>query len=450
MGTKLSFFTDYLRNTYWFVPSIMLLGSAFLAWVTTNIDDETDPEKLRWVGDLIFSGGADGAHAVLSTIAASMITVAGVVFSITIVSLQLASSQFGPRMLANFMRDRGNQITLGTFVSAFLYSLLILRTVRTDDPQSIPHLSITVALVLAVAGLSVLIYFIHHVATTIQAPNLIAAITTELRRAAADVFPDADEVENVPATQTPDLPEGFDEGARLVAARGTGYVQVIDLDKLTALAREHDLVVRIETRPGRFVVAKTAFARAYPGTAVTDEVATAIAACIETGSRRTPQQDVEFPIKQLVEIAVRALSPGINDPFTAATCVDQASAGLCDIAARELPSPYLVDEDGALRVVAGDPVTFERLVGGAFDQVRQCADFHTPVYVHMLESLTRIVGCVRDASRLEPLLREGRLVVEAAERNVEAEEDQEVIEERYDRLLAAAERARRAVAGSPT
>lgn len=449
-GTKLNRISDRLRNTYWFVPSVMLLGTAFLAWVTTNIDDETDPENLRWVGDLIYSGGADGAQSVLSTIASSMITVAGVVFSITIVSLQLASSQFGPRMLANFMRDRGNQVTLGTFVSTYLYSLLVLRTVRTDDPSSVPHLSITVALVLAVAGLSVLIYFIHHVATTIQAPNLIEVIAAELRRATDDVFPDADEVENRPDANTRELPEDFEAGSRPVGAGDTGYVQVIDLEQLTGVAREHDLVIRLETRPGRFVVDNTPFARAYPAAAASDDVLAEIASCLAAGARRTAQQDVEFPVKQLVEIAVRALSPGINDPFTAATCVDQLCAGLCLIAARDFPSTSLVDDEGALRLVAGDAVTFERLVGGAFDQVRQCADSHTSVYVHMLESLTRIVGCVRDGSRVEPLLREGRLIVEAAERNVDAEEDQEVIEERYDRLLAASDRARHAVAGTPT
>jgi uncharacterized membrane protein len=217
---------------------------------------------------------------------------------------------------------------------------------------------------------------------------------------------------------------------------------VIDVERLVSIGRDHDLIIRLETRPGRFVVDRTAFASAYPAERVNGDVEEALAVAVATGARRTTQQDIEFPIKQMVEIAVRALSPGINDPFTASTCVDQTSSGLCELAGRKLPSPYVVDGDDALRVVHGDPVTWERLVGGAFDQVRQCADFHTTVYVHLLESLARIAGCVRSPERLDPLLREARLVVEAAGRNVEAEADRDVVEQRYDALLTVAERVR--------
>lgn len=436
MGIRFRFVAERLRNSYWFVPSLMLLGSAVLAGATIRIDDGFDPEKIEWLGQLVYSGGPDGAREVLGTIASSMITVAGVVFSITIVTLQLASSQFGPRMLSNFMRDRGQQLTLGTFVSTFLYSLLVLRAIRSDEPRTVPHLSVTVALLLAVASLSVLIYFIHHVATTIQAPNLIAAISKELVRATDLLFPDVENVETAAApSREPDLPDDFDTRSRRVPAKETGYVQVIDLERLVSVARDHDLLIRLETRPGRFVVNDTTFARAYPAERVTDEAADAIAGCVVAGSRRSSQDDIEFPIKQMVEIAVRALSPGINDPFTANTCVDQLSSGLCELAAREFPSPHVVDQDGHVRVTVGDPVTWGRMVGGAFDQVRQSADFHVSVYVHLLESLTRIAGCVRRPDRLEPLAREARLVLEAARRNVEDEADQVTIQQRYDDLL---------------
>jgi uncharacterized membrane protein len=441
MGTRISYTEDRLRNSYWFVPTLMLLGAAALAWVTTNLDDSFDPEKMRWVGDLIHSGSSDGAREVLGTIAASMITVAGVVFSITIVSLQLASSQFGPRMLANFMRDRGNQITLGTFVAAFLYSLLVLRTIRND--ATVPHLSVTFAVGLAVAGLVVLIYFIHHISTAIQAPNLIDAIADELRRGVDHLFPDVEDVDNADSPEvSPVFPDGFDERSRPITAPGTGFVQAVDIEDLVKIAADHDLVIRLQTRPGRFVVQRTPFACAYPADRVSDEVATAIAECVMPGARRTAQHDIEFPIKQMVEIAVRALSPAINDPVTASTCVDQTGAGLCELAAREFPSPYVLDGQGRLRFVDGDPITWERLVGAGFDQVRQAAAFHTIVYVHMLESLTRIAGCVRHHSRLEPLLREARLVVEAAERHVEAQADRDVIEQRYGALLTAVDSIR--------
>ncbi len=443
MGTRISYLADKLRTSYWFVPAVMLVISALLVWVTTTVDERFDPEGLPVIGGFLFSGGPAAARDVLSAIASSMITVAGVVFSIAIVTLQLASAQFGPRMLANFVRDRGQQITLGTFVSAFLYSLLVLRAVRSNDIEAVPHLSVTVALLLAIAGLSVLIYFVHHVATTIQAPNLVDSITEELMDAIGRMFPNLDEVEGAREPNgEPELPEGFHTLSRRVPADHTGYVQIIDVDRLLEVACEHDLVVGLDTRPGRFVVGNTPFAQAYPALSAPDPVLQDISAAITTGARRTSQQDVLFPVKQIVEIGVRALSPGINDPFTAGSCVDQLGGALCDIARRSLPSPYILDDEGTLRVVNVDALTWEQVVGGAFDQIRQSADFHAPVYVHMLESLARIAGCVRDQSRLEPLLREARLVREAAERNVESEADQQVVAQRYDDLVRVVEAVR--------
>ncbi len=435
IGATISVIGDRLRNSYWFVPALMMAGAAVLAFTTISVDDAMDLENNPWLRPFVYSGGPDGAREVLGVIAGSMIGVAGVVFSITIVSLQLASSQFGPRMLANFMRDRGNQITLGTFVSTFLYSLLVLRTIRTTDITSVSHVSVTVALILAIASLSVLIYFIHHISTTIQAPNLIDAIANELRRSIDHMFPDLDQLPFTAATrQNVQLPADFDDTGR-IDANSTGYVQVVDLETLVGIAKDNDLIIRLPTRPGRFVVNHTPFAHAYPASRVTDEVRRQIADTVVTGARRTSVQDIEFPIKQLAEIAVRALSPGINDPFTASTCVDQIGAGLCRIAGRAMPPTTVLDEEDRLRIVNEDPVTFPRLVGAGFDQIRQCADFHAPVYAHMLDALTRIAGCVNDPSRLGPLLKEARLVVEAAERKVEAGADLEGIQRRYDELV---------------
>lgn len=290
----------------------------------------------------------------------------------------------------------------------------------------------SVALLLAIAGLSVLIYFIHHISVTIQAPNLVSSIGIELQRGIDSLFPATDELHDAEEAPATDLPD--DGEARRVEAHTSGHMQVINLEGLVEVAREHDLVVRLETRPGRFVVHTSTLAHAWPASRVSDEVA----GTVVTGSRRTPVQDVEFPIRQLAEVAVRSLSPGINDPSTAGTCVDQMSVGLCHAAGRAFPPRSLADEDGIVRLVIGDPVTFERLIGVAFDRVRQSADFHASVYIHVLEALTRIAGCVRNPDRLEPLLRAGRLVVEAAEESVADEADQAVIKKRYDVLLAAA------------
>jgi uncharacterized membrane protein len=190
MREKLAVFWDSLRSSFWFVPTMMALGAATLSIVTIDTDRVSNAAFANSLG-FIWSGGAEGARSILSTIAGSMITVAGVVFSITIVALTLASSQFGPRLLRNFVRDRGNQITLGTFISTFMYCVLVLRTVRVkDEGNFVPFVSVTCGIALAVASIGVLIFFIHHVSRSIQAEFLIAKVGEEFRNSITDHFPE--------------------------------------------------------------------------------------------------------------------------------------------------------------------------------------------------------------------------------------------------------------------
>jgi len=276
---------------------------------------------------------------------------------------------------------------------------------------------------------------------TIQAPNLVARIGAELRHGIDHVFPDTDATEQAQPAAPDDVEEQLRSGTpRDIPAGGSGYVQVIDLDGLVETARKHDLLIRLVVGPGRFVVPSTSFAQAWPADRVDDEVGAAIVRTLVTGARRTPIQDVEFPVRQLAEVAVRSLSPGINDPYTAETCVDQLSVGLCRLADRPFPPDRIADADGAVRVVVGDPVTFERMIRAGFDQIRQCADFHAPVYVHLLAALTRIAERVQDPARLVPLRTQGRLVLEAAERAVPSAEDRRPVEDGHAALVAAAAR----------
>ena len=223
----------------------------------------------RFIGTLswVYTGGPEGARAVLSTIAGSMITVAGVTFSITIVALTLASQQFGPRLLRSFLRDLGNQIVLGTFVSTFIYCLLVLRTVRgNDDAQFVPHLAVTLGVLLAMLSLGVLIFFIHHVSMSIQASQIIANVAADLEGAVARLFPERLGHERTPVTaNTTALPVDFEESASAVPADSNGYVQAIDEDALMTLATERDVVLRIDAEPGRFVRCGTALVRVRPG-----------------------------------------------------------------------------------------------------------------------------------------------------------------------------------------
>ena len=325
----LATFWEELRESYWGVPSVMAALSIGLAFATVAVDRAIQD---RWVreAEWLYTGGPEGARAVLATVAGSMITVAGVAFSVLIVALSLASSQFGPRLLRTFMRDRGHQLVLGTFTATFLYCLLVLRTVRDlDDREFVPNMSVTVAVLLAVCSLGVLIYFIHHAAVSIQASHVIAEVGGELHACIDRLFPEELGQETRGAEPEEDaVPASFEREARPVAAAGDGYVQAVENDQLLKLAAEHDLLVRLARRPGHFVVKGSSLAHVWPGERLNEALAGRLRATFQLGPRPTPTQDVEFAVEQLVEVAVRALSAGVNDPFTATTCVDRLGAAL--------------------------------------------------------------------------------------------------------------------------
>jgi uncharacterized membrane protein len=288
----------------------------------------------------------------LSVIASSMITVASLIFSITMLSLQLASSQFGPRTLGNFMRDRSNQIVLGTFIATFLYCLFVLRSVRgTEGSSFVPHIAVAFGVLMAAASVAVLLYFIHHIATSIRVETLLENLAVEGCAAVDQVFPErlghgpADEA----AGKT--LPYDFEADSRQIPADSDGYVQYIGGDVLMRLATKNDLVLQIAARPGVFVTEGACVIAAYPKARVSDEIEEDLRGAVVIGRDRTPYQDLEFAIRRIVELAQRSLSPGINDPTTALYCIDRLGQVLGRVADRDIPSPMRLDEGGQLRVL---------------------------------------------------------------------------------------------------
>lgn len=337
---------DRVRSSFWFIPVVMAVGALALAYATISLDAPLTNWLERTWG-WTFQGGAEGAGNVLGTVAGSMITIAGVVFSMTLVALSLTSSQLGPRMLRNFMRDTSTQVVLGTFVATFLYCLLVLRTIRrAEEVLFVPHLSVSLGVVLAVVSIGVLIYFIHHVSVSIQANEVVAGVSRELIEGIDRLFPE-DVGQGAPRIpiEPPDASflEAFEREARPVAAAGDGYLQFIDTDVLLELAKEEDVVLRLERGPGHYIVADRPLVLVWPGDQVNDKLTARVRSAFALGNQRTPRQDIEFAVSQLVEIAVRALSPGLNDPFTAIACVDHLGSALSRLAQREMPSPYRHD-----------------------------------------------------------------------------------------------------------
>jgi uncharacterized membrane protein len=442
---------DRLRSSFWFVPALMAAAAVVLAFATVAVDEAMTLHEWLRAQRWAYSGGAEGASLVLSTIAGSMITIAGVVFSMTLVALSLASSQLGPRLLRNFMRDATNQVVLGTFIATFVYCLLVLRTIRrAEEVAFVPHLSVTIGVLFALASLGVLIYFIHHVSVSIQADQVVARVAADLSHGIDRLFPQQmgrapPGPEAVPSGTG--MPDAFDREARPIAAAGDGYLQFVDADALIGLATQEKVMFRLERRPGQYVVMGSPLVMVWPGDRVTEALEERVHAVFIVGSQRTAAQDIEFAIHQLVEIAVRALSPGINDPFTAITCVDRLGSALHRLAQRDMPSPYRFDEQDRLRVIA-PAITFPGLVNAAFNPIRQYARSSASVTIRLLESIAAIAPAAHRPEDRAALHRHAEMIVRGAREGLAEDWDRREVEERYQAAIGALRGGAESRAGS--
>jgi uncharacterized membrane protein len=400
MKNRLVILAEKIRSSYWFIPGTMAVLAAILSLVTIELDKslENDP---AWVVRLIYVDSAESARAVLSTVASSMITVAGVVFSLTMVVLSLTSQQYGPLVLNQFMRDRGNQLVLGIFTSTFVFCLLILRTIRGgEDNVLVPHISVMTGLGLAIVSLALLIFFIHHVAESIHSTNIIARVSQTLLEGIDIIFPEELGREAAVARETDALQaisRRLETEGQLVQTRGSGYLQIVDDEKLFQVAREHKLIVQIKEQPGHFFVKGDLLARILGMQRFDENVVRKVQNAIVLGVQRTENQDIEFLLIPLVSIAVRALSPGINDPHTAIMCMDRLLEALCKLLQRNIPSKYRYDEAAHLRVIS-QPVSFETLFHTAFDQIRHYGHGDLKVMMHLMEIVGKLSSCSADES----------------------------------------------------
>ncbi|HEY9197840.1 MAG TPA: DUF2254 domain-containing protein [Gammaproteobacteria bacterium] len=439
---------DRLRTSFWFVPVIMATSSVAMSFVSVALD-RTVVQEWANAPEWIYAGGAEGASSVLETIAGSMITVAGVVFSLTLVALSMAASQFGPRLLRNFMRDTMNQIVLGTFVATFLFCLLVLRTIRYDgDGAFVPHLSVTLGVLFAVASLGVLIYFIHHVAVSVQVDEIVTRVSVDLMHGVESLFPEQIG-EGTDAGRRRDslLPDGFGERACAVVAPKDGYLQLVDADALMKFAQESDVVVKIERRPGDYVVAGTVLASAWPGQKIDRELEQRIVSVFVIDQVRTTVQDIEFAVEQLVEIAVRALSPGVNNPFTAISCIDRLGAALCRLAQREMPPPCRHDEQGRLRVMA-PASSFAEIADAAFNPIREYARTSTVVTRRLLQTLAIVGQFARRSDDRQAVRRLAESILRGSCALAE-ENDRRAVEADYRQALEGLQRIQPGVAAAP-
>lgn len=417
----------------------MTVIAIVFSFITIAIDETLI--KSGWIESVnwFYSNKPEGARSVLSTVAGSMITVAGVVFSITIVVLSLTSSQFGPRLLHNFMRDTVSQIVLGTFIATFIYCLLILRTIRSgEETEFVPQISVIVGVLLSVASIGVLIYFIHHISQSIQAANIIAGVGHDLEKGIKELYPEM--VGREEPGQKPwwrnqgDVPSNFEEEAHPVTAAGSGYVLAIDNEGLMKIAVEEKVIFHLKHNPGDFIVQGSNLVMVWPSERADENLAKKVNNTFILGKQRTHTQDVKFAIDQLVEIAVRALSPGINDPFTAMMCIDKLGVALCHLAERAIPSPYRYNDDGKLCIITKS-VKFVDVVDTAFNQIRQYGRTSAAVTIRLLETIAVIAERVHRDEDRAALLRHAAMIERGSREGLSEELDRRDVKERYEAVV---------------
>jgi len=411
-----------LGDTFWLLPGGMVIFGVVLGVGLVAVDRSGVVPHWLVESAWLYNGGGTGARTLLGAVASSTIGVAGTVFSITIAALSLAAGQMGPRLLRNFTRDRGNQITLGAFLGTFSYALMVLRSVRTQsEGEFVPHLSLSFGILLAFVCVGTLVFFVGHMASRINVDTVIDLVSDDVLQAIVRLMRDK------PQPSAP--PDASWHAAIAVTDPRRGYLQQLDEDGLADWAAAHHTSLRLLVRPGDYVFPGAAIAVV---TAPVDGVEAAIRSATAVGGQRVSSGDLEFAVRQLVEVGVRALSPGINDPHTAMSVLDRLGAALCDAAPLHLSRGVTRRDGRAVLVVPA--IDYGGLTDAMFHMLRQNAAGSTAVLVHQLDVLTAVAGCERDPDRLAELARHAGLVLSDAERDVSTPADLEDVRARHRRF----------------
>lgn len=396
---KIKAFWNYLNSTLWFTPTLIVLINILLALILIKLDSADDNKDI--IQRFYLLGiGAEEARIMLSTIAGSMISIVGITFSMTVVTLALASSQYTSRILRNFMRNRITQIVIGTFIGIFAYCLIILCTIREGaGNEFIPNLAVLFAFLSALGGACILIFFIHHIASSIQASNILAAITNDTFSTIKKIYPENDKIES---TKHIDIKEQLSKLTwTSVLAKKNGYIQSIDVDHLKQLAVENKLVIRIEHKIGSFVADSTPLASVSDDEKASTALTQSIHSAFIFNRYRDLDQDVSFGIRQLVDIALKALSPGINDTTTAVMCLNYLTSIMVQLATKNYNSSYHFEEN-ELKLITKDH-NFKTFLDESFDQIRENAKENTAIILSIIHALHLIIGQTTDLNRLKAL-----------------------------------------------
>ena len=397
------------RSSLWFIPSLLVLFAVVLSTALLRIDAAlgTSYATSWW----LFGGSAEGARTVLSVIAGSLITVVAVAFSVTMIAIQQASTQFTPRVLLNFTSDRSNQVVLGTYIATFTYALLVLRRVRESTEGGsafVPSIAISTGMLLALVSLGLLVYFIHHVSEVLQVSHLLTAIRRELDGQIRHLFPQAlGRGEEEPASLEAMIAEGSGDSAGeeiVVRSDEEGHLRRIDASELSAAASQCVRFVRVEVQIGDYLREGDVLLRAWTGAPPREGFEDRVRGAFQVARDRSIEQDPLFGIRQLVDIGVKALSPGVNDPTTAEQALNLLGGAMSFIIGRSMPSPVRV-VDGGVRFLFRAP-TFADYVDACFAQIRRAARSELHVSLYLAGVLRSLLDRTTSESRAYHLRRQ--------------------------------------------
>lgn len=408
---------------------ILLAILAALIAVTIDVNFEF---LNKGIGKYIFISTPSSARSVLSTISGAMIGVAGTVFSITLVVLTLASSQLGPRLISNFMYDRLNQIVLGSYVASFIYCLIILNAIKEGGEKVfIPSFSITLAILAALANIFLLVIFIHHTAVSIQADNVISKVSAVISSNISQLFPktSGNETQENKEIDIARIMVKY-QFQKVLLSESQGYLQYVDQDALLKLAEKINGVIELKYKPGEFIIKGSKVVKIFSLEKIEENIHQKVFSNLITGKTRTQQQDAENTIHQVVEIASRALSPGVNDPFTAIACIDNLTSTLAYLTRVEFPSKYIFNEKEELRIIS-EVLTFEGMLDAAYNQIRQFATGSPSVLIRLMEALGELNDIAVSTKHRDAIEKHAEMVMNAGKKHFYEDRDLKDLEKRY-------------------
>lgn len=433
---KILFFFNKLHATFWFVPVLIIIISILLAIGLMYVDQVITLSQ-DGLARYFLVNSADSARTILSTISGAMIGVAGTVFSVTLVVLTLASSQFGPRLIRNFMYVRLNQVVLGSYVATYLYCLFVLNAIKGSEGYSfVPAISILAAIIAAFINIILLIVFIHQIAISIQADKVISDISELISKQIQTLFPKKknDESDYEQSFSVDQIKSKYTKSI-VVRSPKNGYLQYIDNESLLKEIDSFKGLIELHFSPGDHLVKGIEIGQLYSNIDLDQEQLESIASYFIIGKTKDAQQDLEFYIHQIVEIASRALSPGINDPFTAIACLDALTATLCHLAQVRFPSRYIVNDEMNLRIIT-DALHFEAVLDSSLHQIRQFSAGSTAVIIRLMEALITINKFAHKEDHKKAVIKHAKMVLNIGKESIKEERDLHDLLERSKELIS--------------